>query len=137
MILSLVQVLIYIFLQTILNFFSSNKDLKSLESALNAGSFKNFSVDGFRNDLCSQNWEYIKTLDDPNQMWNTWKITFCNVVDKHAPLRSRRVRCNKAPCITTELKQLMRKRDALKAKAINSCVPHDWAIFKTTRNFVN
>jgi hypothetical protein len=69
-------------------------------------------------------------------MWRVWKNTFNNVVKKHAPLRTRRVRSSKSPWITPELKQHMHKRDILKVKAIRSKVPNDWAAFKTFRNYV-
>jgi hypothetical protein len=55
-------------------------------------------------------------------MWLVWKNTLNNVVEKHAPLRTRRVRSStcKSPWITPELKQHMHKRDILKLKAIRS-----------------
>ena len=99
--------------------------------------FKHFDADSFRNDISLQDWDYIKTLGDPNQMWHAWKTIFNNVVDRHAPLRTKRVRGSKAPWITTELKQLMHQRDVLKIKAIQSKNPQDWSAFKKARNTVN
>ena len=29
---------------------------------------------------------------DPNQMWTEWKTKFLQIVDKHAPIRIKRVR---------------------------------------------
>ncbi|CAH3155955.1 unnamed protein product, partial [Porites lobata] len=63
--------------------------------------FKHFDADSFRNDISLQDWDYIKTFGDPNQMWHAWKTIFNNVVDRHAPLRTKRVRGSKAPWITT------------------------------------
>ena len=51
-------------------------------------SFKNFSRDYFRSD-----------------MWREWKIRFLNVVDTHAPLRTKRVRLKRSLWITSELKK--------------------------------
>jgi hypothetical protein len=98
--------------------------------------FKNFDLDSFRTDICAQNWTAVNNFNDPNDMWRVWKNTFNNVVKKHAPLRTRRVRSSKSPWITPELKQHMHKRDILKVKAIRSKVPNDWAAFKTFRNYV-
>ena len=64
--------------------------------------FKHFDADSFRNDISLQDWDYIKTFGDPNQMWHAWKTIFHNVVDRHAPLRTKRVRGSKAPWITTQ-----------------------------------
>ena len=70
-------------------------------------------------------------------MWRVWKTTFNNVVEMHAPLRTRRVRLSKSPWITPELKRHMYERDILKIKAIRSKDIYDWAAFKKARNSVN
>ena len=70
-------------------------------------------------------------------MWRVWKTTFNNVVEMHAPLRTRRVRLSKSPWITPELKRHMHERDILKIKAIRSKYIYDWAAFKKARNSVN
>ena len=36
----------------------------------------------------------VTIFADPNDMWREWKIKFLNVVDTHAPLRTKRV-CSK------------------------------------------
>ena len=36
----------------------------------------------------------VTIFADPNDMWREWKIKFLNVVDNHAPLRTKRV-CSK------------------------------------------
>ena len=78
-----------------------------------------------------------EALSNPNHMWHAWKTTFMNVVERHAPLRTKRVRNSKSPWISVELKQRMRERDFLKTKAIKTQDPLDWAVFKKSRNFVN
>ena len=78
---------------------------------------------------------------DPNQMWTEWKTKFLQIVDKHAPIRTKRVRSksclNHAQMVTAGLKERMHNRDTLKIKAIKSNDPHDWANFKRMRNKVN
>ena len=68
---------------------------------------------------------------------HVWKNIFNNVVDRHAPLRSKRVRASKSPWVTKRLKQLMHQRDSLKLKAICSNDPNVWLDFKKKRNTVN
>ena len=70
-------------------------------------------------------------------MWREWKIKFLNVVDTHAPVRTKRVRSKRSPWITSELKKGMHDRGIMKLKAIRSKNPHDWAEFKRLRNKVN
>ena len=78
-----------------------------------------------------------KNFKRSNQIWHAWKKIFNNVVDRHAPLRTKRGRGSKAPWITAELKELMDQRDVLKIKAIQSKNPKDWSAFKKARNTVN
>ena len=47
------------------------------------------------------------------------------LVDKHAPLRTMRVRARSAPWITSELKKRMHDQDILKIKACKSNDPND------------
>ena len=56
-------------------------------------------------------------------MWADWKTKFLDVVNFHAPLRTRRARIKKAPWINSELKKGMRDRDAAKRKAMASNDP--------------
>ena len=62
---------------------------------------------------------------------------FLQIVDIHAPIRTKRVRSKSCPWITAGLKERMHNRDTLKIKAIKSNDPHDWANFKRMRNKVN
>ena len=84
-----------------------------------------------------QSWDCINTYDDPNKRWYAWKNIFSTVIDRHAPLRSKRVRSSKSPWITSHLKQRMHERNILKKKAIRSNDPNDWTIFTKYRNSVN
>ena len=69
-------------------------------------------------------------------MWREWKIKFLNVVDTHAPLRTKRVRSKRSPWIISELKKHMHERDIMKLKAIRSKNPQDLGEFKRLRNKV-
>ena len=106
-------------------------------STVNYRKFKNFNSESFRSDIFSQNWDVIRAYNNPNDMWRVWKTTFNNVVEMHAPLRTRRIRLSKSPWITPELKRHMHERDILKIKAIQSKDIYDWAAFKKARNSVN
>ena len=81
-------------------------------------SFKNFSHDYFRSDIVSENWDVLDNFQDPNDMWREWKIKFLNVVDTHAPLRTKWVHSKISPWITSEFKKRMHERDIMKLKAI-------------------
>ena len=98
---------------------------------------KIFNTANFRSDICFQGWDSINSFDDPNSMWRAWQNTFSNVVDRHAPIRIKRVRTSKSPWITPQLKQSMHDRDVLKIIAIRSNDLSDWRVFRNCRNTVN
>ena len=60
-------------------------------------SFKHFNNDLFLNDLVSVNWAAIETIDDVDTMIDTWYSMFTQIVDKHAPVKSQRVKRNFQP----------------------------------------
>ena len=70
-------------------------------------------------------------------MWADWKTKFLDVVNFHAPIRTRRARIKKAPWINSEFKKGMRDRDATKRKAMASHDLGDWAKYKKLRNTIN
>ena len=96
-----------------------------------------FNSADFRSDIAQHDWGSIDQLNNPNDMWAKWKEMFIECIDRHAPLKSKRVRLSKSPWINSSLKKLMHKRDILKLKAIRSENPSDWREFRKHRNFVN
>ena len=90
--------------------------------------FKTFNRAKFRNDIYNENCKFLDSGLDPNQMWTEWKTKFLQIVDKHAPIRIKRVRSKNCLWITAGLKERMHNRDTLKIKEIN---------FKRMRNKVN
>ena len=66
-----------------------------------------------------------------------WKNQFVQCVDKHAPLKTKRVGAKRSPWINNELVSLMRKRDYLKKKATKDKSSEAWDQFKQARNQTN
>ena len=56
--------------------------------------------------------------NDPNALWNDFKIKFLSVADKHAPIRQRRVKSEYKPWLTNQIKQMSYHRDYLKRQSI-------------------
>ena len=100
--------------------------------------FKHFNSIAFQNDLFRQPWHTVDTLCNVDQKWNLWKELFLDVLDKHAPIMSRRVR-NKGsvPWITREIRSKMINRDHFKKQAISTNLSTDWETYKSYRNSVN
>jgi hypothetical protein len=56
--------------------------------------------------------------NDPNALWNDFKIKFLSVADKHAPIRQRRVKSEYKPWLTNQIKQMSYHRDYLERQSI-------------------
>ena len=78
-------------------------------------SFKNFDKDSFLMDLHVADFSQIYQCDDPNNALTVWYDIFKNIVDKHAPVRRKRVKHAVMPkWLTPEIIQAMKDRDRLK-----------------------
>lgn len=99
--------------------------------------FKNFNPEKFKADLSSIPWNTINNCESPEEMLNVWQHLFTTVADKHAPIRTKRVRHKKSPWITPHIRTLIINRNKLKRKAVINNTPDLWCDFKKVRNAVN
>ena len=51
-------------------------------------------------------------------MWLKWRSVFNSIVEKHAPLKTRKVRNQHIPWLTSEINREMNHRDYLKQKQL-------------------
>ena len=77
---------------------------------------KIFNDAEFLRDLRMIDCKRVTTHNNPNEMWDLWKHLLASVIDKHAPLRTKRVKNKRSPWITNELLHEIHKRDSLKRK---------------------
>ena len=99
--------------------------------------FKNFDSDAFIEDIKETPFHFASLMDDPNEMWDVWKSLLLEVINKHAPMRKRKVKSKSSPWITAELRRKMRKRDFLKNQAVKQNSHQAWNDYKKARNEVN
>lgn len=71
-------------------------------------------------DLNQTQWANVDLYFGPNGMWQEWKELFLSCVNKHAPLKFKRVRKKRSPWISGDLLCKTRRRDFLKNIAISS-----------------
>jgi hypothetical protein len=70
-------------------------------------------------------------------MWETWKIIFLSVLDKHAPIREKRVKnIPNIPWLTNAIKKQILERDRLKFLAVKYNSENYWTAYKTSRNHI-
>ena len=71
-------------------------------------------------------------------MWETWKNVFTSITDKHAPLRTRKVRSKHTPWLTNEIKKQINHRDCLKQlRQLRQKSRHFYEAYKIARNKTN
>ena len=98
---------------------------------------KNFNNNNFLMDLKQRDWSRISMFSNPNEMWSEWKNMLMTVIDKHAPVKTKRVGRKKSPWITSDLSRKMKNRDLLKKKVILTKDQVTWNEYKKARNESN
>ena len=53
---------------------------------------KNFNETEFLRDFSMIDWKRVTTHNDPNEMSDIWKHLLTSAIDKHVPLRKKRVK---------------------------------------------
>ena len=122
------------FLTTVLSMLliniSKHNTLKADPKIIESRQFKNFDCDALIEDIKETPFHFASLMDDPNEMWNFWKSLFLEVINKHAPMRKRKVKSKSSPWITAELRRKMRKCDFLKNQAVKQNSHQSWNDFK-------
>ena len=99
---------------------------------------KNFNSADFRNDLLSIYWNgIVNNSDDVNLVVEQWTSSFSLILEKHAPLRERRVSEKFCPWLTKNLKLMSAARDKLKKQAVRSNSEILMQAHRQMRNKVN
>ena len=99
---------------------------------------KHFDEAEFINDLLLVDWKAIALNgDDINIIVEQWPNMFSLILEKHAPVRNRRVSENFCPWLTKELKPLSVTRDRLKKQAVRFKSDILMEAYRQTRYKVN
>ena len=99
--------------------------------------FKHFNVNIFLRDLKSTDWSFLSPIRDINVRWQEWKNMFSGIIDKHAPLKTKRIKPLKNPWMTPLVRKQFILRDNLKKRFSKTNDPTIWNQFKEARNIAN
>ena len=110
---------------------------KAKQRFVTSRSFKNFDNDKFCDDLNSLEWDTLKDMSNPNQMWETWKDMFLSVADRLAPMKTKRLRHKRSPWLTSDIRKQMNRRNYLKSLAVKTNNDEDWRNYKSITNEIN
>lgn len=82
---------------------------------INYRSFKHFEESRFLQDLDSVPWEIIENFDTVDDIVSVWNDLFLEVLDKHAPIKSHRIKKKYQPdWLTPEIMDCMKERNKRK-----------------------
>lgn len=84
--------------------------------------FKNMNVELLQQDAADLNWDLVFDADTVDGKINAFNCLLIDLYDCHAPSRPVRLKHLPSPWLTSELRNLMAKKDAAKARyKFNSC----------------
>ena len=96
---------------------------------------KNFDADIFAHDLMSC--DILNGFQDEGEIsWEQWKSAYTKICDKHAPMKSLRLKKRSNPWITHDLIELMYQRNNVHANAIQNSGLLLWQKYRELRNKV-
>ena len=103
-----------------------------------ARSFKRCNEEAFSKDLECVPFNVAYILDDVDDICWAWEKMYTNVLNAHAPVKSKRCRnaAGKSKFITPEIKKAMWKRNALKRKFNKKRSADDWEAYSSQRKRV-
>ena len=80
-------------------------------------SFKKYNPDAFQLDMSCALWSVMEVFDDVDDKLHGFDLLFNEILDHHAPIRSIKVRGKPNPCITEEIRELMKSRNVWRKTA--------------------
>ena len=99
-------------------------------------SYKKFDETAFLTDVKESFINFKLDKSDMEASWDTWKIEFLKICDKHAPIRKMRVKNENIPWIDNEIRDKMYERDYKHKKAVSTKNDAIWNQYKKLRNEV-
>ena len=99
-------------------------------------SFKKYHPDAFQLDMSCAPWSVVEVFDDVDDKLHAIDLLFNEILDHHAPITSIKVRGKPNPCITEEIRELMKSRNVWRKTAHRTNDPHAWSTYKNLKHQV-
>lgn len=97
---------------------------------------KKLSVNDFIYDIKAVDWNSLRSLSEIDSMWSSFRSMIMSVVDKHMPIKERRIRSDSEKWINDDILSEMRQRDILHRRALKPRDSSDWVLYKAATNRV-
>ena len=99
-------------------------------------SFKHYSPVDFSNDVSLAPWSIVDVFDDVEDKLYALDSLFTEILDRHAPIKTFKARCKPNPCVTDNIRGLMKTRDDWRKKAKKTNDPLSWTAYRYFRQEV-
>ena len=101
-----------------------------------ARNYKRYDSENFLADLAQISWCSNLRMDDVSKKVASFDTHFLNTLEKHAPIKSMKIRYRQCPFLNDEIKKLMKNRDKLHKLARQTRMQSHWKKFRMCRNSV-
>ena len=99
-------------------------------------SFKNFDLNSYLEDLQKIKPHEYKPVIDVNELYDTFINEVGQVIDKHAPVKTRLYRKQPVPYMNAELRKAIYNKQMLRNNFEKSRTDYNWEMFRKQRNLV-
>ena len=89
-------------------------------------SFRHYDGQQFVADLERIPWDEVALVDDASEMLDKCNNKFIEVLDTHAPVKTKRIKHCCCPFVDAEIQDLMHNRNFLLKRARQTQLPADW-----------
>ena len=87
---------------------------------------KHYRSDNFHSDIKQAPWSIVDVFDDVSDKLFAFNNLFSDILDKHAPVKTIKIRGRPLPYVTDEIRQLMKTREEWRKIARKSNDPCAW-----------
>ncbi|CAH3146025.1 unnamed protein product [Pocillopora meandrina] len=94
---------------------------------------RNYRTD---NDVSLAPWSIVDVFDDVEDKLYALDSLFTEILDRHAPVKTFKARCKPNPCVTDNIRGLMKTRDDWRKKAKKTNDPLSWTAYRYFRQEV-
>ena len=97
---------------------------------------REFDNDQFLDDLSNVPWGTAYIYDDVDDLWHHWAKLYNEVLDKHSPIKKKRVRGDQLPWITPDIQREISRRNRMFKQHVKNPTKTSREEFKKQRNKV-
>ena len=93
-------------------------------------SFKHYNREAFYNDVAFAPWSVVDSFSDVEDNSYAFNSLFNEILDQYAPIKTFKVGGWPNPCVTGNIRGLMKTRDKWRKRAKKTNDPNAWAAYK-------